>query len=892
MDRITLKTITLACIALATAILFSACPMADPLELRDEIEERVAAAGMVELPQLSILQGTTGIADGAVFDIGSTVALTTTDVLFTISNPSNIALNLTGVPSVAITGTNQSEFSIQLTPATPVSAQGTSTFALRFSPATAGIKTATLTITNNSAISSFSFTVTATATDPAVVAPQISLKQEGSIISNGATFDIGTAVALTTKDVLFTISNSGNASLNLTGIPPVAITGANQAEFSLQITPATPISAQGTSTFALRFSPTTAGAKTVTLTLTNNSATSSFSFTVTATATDPAVVAPQIALNQEGSVIGNGSTFDIGTAVALTTKDVLFTISNPGNASLNLTGTPLVAITGTNQAEFSIQVTPATPVSALSTSTFSLRFSPTSAGAKTVTLTLTNNSATSSFSFTITATAQDIVASQIVIKQGSTGIGNGSSFDIGPTVALTNKDVVFSISNPGNASLNLTGTPLVSITGTNQAEFSIQVTPATPVSSLGTTTFTLRFSPTTPGAKTITLLLTNNSATSSFSFTVVATAQDVIAPTGNLSIASGSAYINSINTSLTIAAVDTGGGTLSQMLIGNESSFSGMSWEPYATSRVWSVSAGDAVKTVYIRFKDNSGNISSIYSDTITLDTISPNVLTRSPAASSVDFIRSNNIIITFSENINPASITTNSFKVMQLSNPVPGAFTVSGSTVTFNPAADLRFAYSYEIILTSAITDMSGLGITNPAASTFIVEDDIYEGLNGNQTALTAFDLTNGITFVGTPIIPFQKDLRSARFPNDENGLAILKNFDLYHLKIAPTDIPETYDTLVIQVYFSGSAGELVPAGSDDLRMVVTYKKTDNLTYGFGINQDNTIDFTNKRLYTFNLMGIDNPTGDFYINVYLNGSYITPRLYNLAWNIENRNGI
>jgi len=62
MDRITLKTIALACISLAAAILFSACPLADPLELRAEIEERVAAAGKVEATNtLTIMPGVNGI---------------------------------------------------------------------------------------------------------------------------------------------------------------------------------------------------------------------------------------------------------------------------------------------------------------------------------------------------------------------------------------------------------------------------------------------------------------------------------------------------------------------------------------------------------------------------------------------------------------------------------------------------------------------------------------------------------------------------------------------------------------------------------------------------------------------------------------------------------------
>ena len=55
--------------------------------------------------------------------------------------------------------------------------------------------------------------------------------------------------------------------------------------------------------------------------------------------------------------------------------------------------------------------------------------------------------------------------------------------------------------------------------------------------------------------------------------------------------------------------------------------FSG--YQPYAATAVWTLSAGDGVKTVYAQFKDAEGNQSAVASDGITLalpDTTGPKV--------------------------------------------------------------------------------------------------------------------------------------------------------------------------------------------------------------------------------------------------------------------------
>jgi C1A family cysteine protease/putative hemolysin len=96
---------------------------------------------------------------------------------------------------------------------------------------------------------------------------------------------------------------------------------------------------------------------------------------------------------------------------------------------------------------------------------------------------------------------------------------------------------------------------------------------------------------------------------------------DTEAPTGSITINSGAAYAKSTSVTLSLSATDPNG--VSQMCISNTNTCS--SWITYATSKSWTLPAGDGTKTVYVLFKDGVGNANaSSYTDTIILDTTGP----------------------------------------------------------------------------------------------------------------------------------------------------------------------------------------------------------------------------------------------------------------------------
>ncbi len=125
----------------------------------------------------------------------------------------------------------------------------------------AGSYTLRVTVTDGNS-GSTSATVDATVNDPPGVEPQISL-------TGGSDFG-STYVDDGTVERSFTIANTGNGTLELTGGPVIHITGSDAAEFSVSVEPATSIAPEGSTTFSITFDPASEGNKTATLSIDSN----------------------------------------------------------------------------------------------------------------------------------------------------------------------------------------------------------------------------------------------------------------------------------------------------------------------------------------------------------------------------------------------------------------------------------------------------------------------------------------------------------------------------------------------------------------------------------------------------------------------------------------------
>jgi hypothetical protein len=296
-------------------------------------------------------------------------------------------------------------------------------------------------------------------------------------------------------------------------------------------------------------------------------------------------VAPEIDVLGNSQVIIDGdttpSTTDYTDFGNVTTGNSLirtFTIRNTGTATLNLTGSPRVQLSGSSN--FIVITQPAATVAAGGgTTVFQVQFSPTSAGLKTANIVIYNNDSNENpYNFTIQGTGLTATAPEIDVLGNSQVIVDG---DTTPTVddntyfgAVTPGGTItrtFTIRNTGTATLNLTGSPRVQLSG--DSAFTVSIQPAATVAAGGgTTTFQIMFNPTTSGIKTTTVLIYNNDSNENpYNFDIQGTGFDVpeITVLGNSQIINDGDTTPSTIDNTDFGNVTTGGSVVRTFTITN-----------------------------------------------------------------------------------------------------------------------------------------------------------------------------------------------------------------------------------------------------------------------------------------------------------------------------------
>ncbi|MDX2253577.1 MAG: Ig-like domain-containing protein [Nitrospira sp.] len=92
-------------------------------------------------------------------------------------------------------------------------------------------------------------------------------------------------------------------------------------------------------------------------------------------------------------------------------------------------------------------------------------------------------------------------------------------------------------------------------------------------------------------------------------------------------------------------------------------------------------------------------------------DTTDPIVIGTSPSSGATNVATTSALTVTFSEPIDPSSVTTETFSVRAGPNPpITGTLSVNGATVTFTPSpgAPLDFNTSFTVTLTTGIRDLA----------------------------------------------------------------------------------------------------------------------------------------------------------------------------------------
>lgn len=102
-----------------------------------------------------------------------------------------------------------------------------------------------------------------------------------------------------------------------------------------------------------------------------------------------------------------------------------------------------------------------------------------------------------------------------------------------------------------------------------------------------------------------------NESTVTYSDTIIL---DTTAPTGSILIQGVAEVVTSTQVVLALNASDTRGVT--HMRLRNNTAAWG-AWEPFATSRMWTLAAREGERTVGVQFQDPAGNVSAAYSDSV-----------------------------------------------------------------------------------------------------------------------------------------------------------------------------------------------------------------------------------------------------------------------------------
>jgi len=239
------------------------------------------------------------------------------------------------------------------------------------------------------------------------------------------------------------------------------------------------------------------------------------------------VLAAEIDVRGGGVTIFDGDTTpSLADDTDFGSKDVLagtvihaFGIVNLGNIALNLTGAPLVQITGANASDFSVTYLPNSSIAVGSYTFFQITFDPTALGLRTATVTIANNDSDEAlFRFDVQGTGIvgppaaeiDVRGGGITIVDGDTTPSLADATDFGSKEVLAGTVIhAFGIVNLGNIALNLIGTPLVQITGASASDFSVTYLPNSSIAVGSYTFFQITFDPTALGLRTATVTIAN-----------------------------------------------------------------------------------------------------------------------------------------------------------------------------------------------------------------------------------------------------------------------------------------------------------------------------------------------------------------------------------------------
>lgn len=385
----------------------------------------VALAGTATAALAPVASLTPALAFGSV-NVGSSSSAQTA----TLSNTGTAALVIGSI------ATASSEFTPSggtCAAGGTVAAGSSCTIGVGFTPAAAGARTATLTVTHNASGGS---STSALSGSGVALSPQASV----SPAALSFTQTVNTVSAAQTV----TLSNPGTAPLT---IGTLAVSGAQAAEFQIAsggtCTAGASVAASGSCTVRVSFAPTAAGARSASLAITHNATGSPTSVSLAGTGTS----APQPSI----SVDATSLTFGAQT-VGSTSAAQAVTLTNSGAATLTFGG---FTLTGAAAADFTRGGTCAGTLAAGASCSVSFTFTPAAIGARSATLTIASDASNGSAVLSLAGSGAAAATPAVTLTPAALDFGNQA---VGSRSAARN----VTLTNSGSGALAIAG-----ITATN-----------------------------------------------------------------------------------------------------------------------------------------------------------------------------------------------------------------------------------------------------------------------------------------------------------------------------------------------------------------------------------------------------------------------------------------
>ena len=352
--------------------------------------------------------------------------------------------------------------------------------------------------------------------------------------------DFGSTLTGTPISKTFTIDNTGNYALGVTG---VTIGGPDAASFSVTTPPAASVNMAGTTTFTVMFNAGGAGTKNATINIANDDCDeTAYDFAITATANCPAITATTSATatscpnSSDGSIsfaapaggaspyqysVDNGGNYQASASfsglAAASYNVIVQDVNGCTSAAASLAvpasadNTPptitcaadVVTVVSANNCDATVTLT--APVIADNCGSVTLANDHASnifpVGTTTVVWTATDasgNHTTCAQLVTVQAPEINVQGNGNSIADGSTTISGTGSGGIGTDLGNGPSSSSFTIQNTGAVALSIGN---ITFQGANPGDFSVTASPAASVTGGGSTTFVVACNPSAVGTR-------------------------------------------------------------------------------------------------------------------------------------------------------------------------------------------------------------------------------------------------------------------------------------------------------------------------------------------------------------------------------------------------------